>query len=284
MSLNPSSNPHQNQAAARSFHWQKLPLGWLFVALTATALLGGGLLLAQPANSGLRALAAELLAVNTGRITWYITRSAGVVAYVLLWLSTAWGMALPTGLFDNWLGRAFTFDFHQFISLLSLGFLGLHIVVLAGDSFMPYNVFQLLVPFMSPYRPLWVGIGSIAFYLSVLVTVTFYMRKRIGQGLFRAIHLSSLLAYLFGTVHGLMAGTDSSLTAALVMYLGSFLVVVFLLAYWLVSRRAAKAGSAVVVNPRPAAQVSARPATSVNPRLAGAASQRPADRISNSNR
>jgi len=238
MSLNPSTKlPLKNQPAGRSTARPDIPYGRLVIALAALALLAAAGLLAAPFSNGLRALLAQLLALDTTRATWYVTRSAGMIAYLLLWLSTAWGLALPTKLLDGRLGRAFTFDFHQFISLLSLGFLGLHIVVLAGDQFMPYSLAQLLVPFLSPYRPVWVGLGSLAFYLALLVTVTFYLRRRIGQGLFRLIHLSSLLAYLGATLHGLMAGTDSALPAAQLMYLASFLIVVFLTQYGLVKRK-----------------------------------------------
>jgi predicted ferric reductase len=238
MSLKQSTKPpFKNQPAARSATWSDFPFGWLFLALASTGLLIAGLVLAAPFSAGLRDLLAHLLALDTSRATWYITRSAGITAYLFLWLSTAWGLALPTKLFDGWLGRAFIFDFHQFISLLALGFLGLHIVVLSADSFMPYSLAQLLVPFLSPYRPLWVSLGSLAFYLSLLVTVTFYLRQRIGQKMFRAIHMSSLLAYLGATLHGLMSGTDSALPAVWLLYLGSFLIVVFLTAYWLITRR-----------------------------------------------
>jgi sulfoxide reductase heme-binding subunit YedZ len=88
------------------------------------------------------------------------------------------------------------------------------------------------VPFSAPYRPLWVGIGVIGFYLTLLVTITFYMRRRIGMKVFRMIHLLSFVSYVFAAMHGLMAGTDSVLPAAQLMYAATTLVVVFLTAYW----------------------------------------------------
>jgi hypothetical protein len=54
---------------------------------------------------------------------------------------------------------------------------------------------------------------------------------------FRAIHYTSLLAYLFAVVHALFSGTDSSMPATLILYASTFLVVVFLTAYWLVALR-----------------------------------------------
>jgi sulfoxide reductase heme-binding subunit YedZ len=175
----------------------------------------------------------NLLALNTTQIWWYVTRSAGLIAYLLLWLSTAWGLAVSSRIFDPYLQRNYTYDFHQFISLLAIGFLGLHLTVLLLDHYLPFSIAQVLVPFTSTYRPLWVGIGGIALYLTLLVTVTFYMRRRIGVRAFRIIHVFSLLAFLGAAVHGFFSGTDTSLWSVRTMYEVTFLSVVFLTSYWL---------------------------------------------------
>lgn len=176
----------------------------------------------------------SLLAIDSVQMWWYITRSAGIIAYLLLWLSTAWGLAVSNKILDPILHRMFTFDFHQFISLLAIGFLILHVSVLTLDRYLPFTWTQVLIPFIAPYRPLWVGIGVIAFYLTILVTFTFYIRRRIGMRTFRVIHILSLVAYLGATLHALYAGTDSPLLAAQLMYKGTLLVVVFLSAYWII--------------------------------------------------
>jgi predicted ferric reductase len=164
---------------------------------------------------------------------WYVTRAAGLVAYLLLWLSTAWGLAVSSKIFDPLFHRAFTYDMHQFISLLAIGFTILHIVVLFADQYLPFSLAAVLVPFVAPYRPVWVGIGIIGLYLTLLVSVTFYIRQWIGQKAFRVIHLLSFVGYISVTLHGLMAGTDSPLWTVQLMYAGSALAIVFLTAYWM---------------------------------------------------
>lgn len=181
-----------------------------------------------------------LFAVNNTHTTWYITRAAGWVAYFLLWFSTVWGLVLPTKLVDRFLSPTFTFDFHEYISLLSIGFVLLHVGVLLFDQYLPYSLAQIFVPFLSPYRPVWVGIGVLGFYLSLLVTVTFYLRKQIGQKKFKAIHSLSLVGYFGVVLHSFFSGSDSSLGSAQLVYLSTFLVVVFLTSYWLVQGRIAK--------------------------------------------
>ena len=212
-----------------------VPYGWIvFALITALVVFAGAVALSSPQSPAIHSLVNWLFALDaTQSTTWYVTRSAGILAYLLLWLSTIWGLGTASKIFDRLLHRSFTFDFHQFISLLALGFLGLHVFILLADQYLPYSLAQILVPFLSPYRPFWVGIGVIAFYISILVTVTFYMRQRIGMNTFRLIHYTSLLGYLGATLHGIFAGTDSSLPFAMLMYFGTFLMIVFLTTYWL---------------------------------------------------
>lgn len=202
------------------------------ILLTGAVLLVS-VLLQTPLGSATAKSLQSLFAINSVQTMWYITRAAGLTAYLLFWLSTAWGLAVSSKILDVVLHRSFTYDFHQFISLLAIGFTALHIIVLMFDSYLPYSLAQILVPFLSPYRPLWVGIGVIGFYLTMLVTITFYMRSRIGMKAFRVIHVFSLLAYLGATVHSFFAGTDTPLPTVMLLYAGSFLVVVFLMGYWI---------------------------------------------------
>jgi predicted ferric reductase len=201
-----------------------------------SALAAGLLLLLPPVRQTLLDLFVWLTAADTVQVWWYVTRAAGLLAYLLLWLSTAWGLAVPSRLLTPLLEQAHTFEFHQSLSLLSIGFGLLHVLVLMFDRYMPYSAWQVLIPFLSPYRPLWVGIGVIALYLILLVTATFYIRAHIGMKTFRAIHAFSLLGYLGATLHGLFAGTDSGLPLMQLLYAGTALNVVFLTVYWLVMK------------------------------------------------
>jgi predicted ferric reductase len=195
----------------------------------------GLLLSVSPIGQGVNGVTSWLLALNTNQTMWYITRAAGITSYLLLWLSTAWGLAVANRILDGKLHGSYTYDFHQFISLLAIGFMGLHIIVLLFDQYLPYNIAQILVPFLSPYRPVWVGIGVLSLYITLLVTITFYIRDRIGSRAFRTIHVFSLLAFLGAAIHGLFAGTDSPLLVVQWMYGFTFLSIVFLLTYWVVA-------------------------------------------------
>jgi predicted ferric reductase len=230
----PSSSPSKS-------NWQSF---LLYLLIAVAAFLGTLIIffvVNSPVGTAITGWLTWALAIDTTQVTWYVTRAAGLMAYILLWLSTVWGLAVASKILDTVLHRTFTYDFHQFISLLALGFLALHLIVLVGDQYLPFTIQQVLLPINAPYRPVWVAIGGVAMYLSVLVTVTYYLRGKIGMKAFRAIHVSSLVGYLAATVHSLFSGTDTALLPARLMYFGSFLVVVFLLVYWLVMRPGQKA-------------------------------------------
>jgi predicted ferric reductase len=187
-----------------------------------------------PAGQSLGTFLRWLFAADSVQIWWYVTRASGIIAYLLLWFSTILGLAVTSKYLDGMLDRLFTYDFHEFISLLSIGFTLVHILVLTLDKYLPYTFAQILVPFISPYRPFWVGIGVISFYLILLVTVTFYLRNKIGKRAFRTIHYISLLSYMDVTLHGYYSGTDTALPAMQILYKVSGLAVLFLTVYWLV--------------------------------------------------
>jgi predicted ferric reductase len=207
-------------------------VGAIFVGMLITILLGQSF-----GNTSFAQKLGSLFAMNSVQLWWYVTRASGLTGYFLLWLSMVWGFAIPTGLIKPVLENVFSYDFHEHLSLLGLGFILIHIIVLLFDKFVPFSLLQLLIPFTDPYRPLWVGLGIVSFYLLLLVTFTFYLRQRIGAKTFRSIHVLSLVSYLGTTLHGLFAGTDSALPATVLLYTGTFLVIIFLTVYWLVMRK-----------------------------------------------
>ena len=207
------------------------------IALVGLVFLAALLILLLSQTSGgvpITGLLASLFGMDTVQSWWYVTRAAGLTAYFLLWLSMVWGMGISTKIFHSAVDGTYTYDFHEFLSLLGLGFVVLHVGVLMLDKYLPFSLAQVLIPFIDPYRPFWVGLGIIGFYLFLLVTVTFYIRSRIGTQAFRSIHVISLLGYLGATLHGLYAGTDSALPVTKLLYIGTLLVIVFLTVYWLV--------------------------------------------------
>ena len=150
---------------------------------------------------------------------WYLARGAGIVAYVLLWLSIVLGLMVTGKLSRVWPGSFAAVDLHQFTSLLALAFALFHMLILLGDRYIGYSVAQLLIPFASTgYRPLWVGLGQVGLYLTAIVTFSFYVRRRIGHRTWRFVHYGSFMVYFLVTIHGLEAGTDTRSPAMVALY------------------------------------------------------------------
>lgn len=208
-----------------------LLISFIFAGMLMAVVFGGtvgGSTFAQKAQS--------LLGLNSVQIWWYVTRASGLTGYFLIWLSMVWGFAIPSKIIQPILDNTFTYDFHEHLSLVGLGFIVLHVIVLMFDKYLPFNILQILIPFTDTYRPIWVGLGIISFYILLLVTLTFYLRAQIGGKAFRSIHLLSMLGYLGATLHGFFAGTDSALPITMFLYILTFLIVIFMTVYWLVMR------------------------------------------------
>lgn len=210
------------------------------------------ILLQSPLGAIWERLFGAVFGVSSGQVTWFITRSSGIVAYLLLWLSTVWGLGVSSKFFDRAVPRAFTYDAHEYISLLAIGMTFIHVVILLWDTFAPFNLAQLFVPFISEYRPFWIGLGIIGTYLTLLVTITFYIRKWIGIQAFRAIHWLSFLAFFGVLFHSWFAGTDTNFALVRWMYLGTTLVVVAMTALWLLTRKSAPTLQKLPAAPTPA--------------------------------
>ncbi|MBL8145967.1 MAG: ferric reductase-like transmembrane domain-containing protein [Anaerolineae bacterium] len=141
---------------------------------------------------------------------WYVIRASGLTAYILLTVSILWGMALSSKIFKNWSPGPLSMVLHSGLSWIALAFAALHALLLIVDKYVPYQLSEILIPFIGPYRPLAVGLGTIAFWVVLVVTLSFSLKKRIGHRVWKWIHFTSYLAFVMVTVHGLTAGTDAS--------------------------------------------------------------------------
>ncbi len=133
---------------------------------------------------------------------------AGVLALVGLTGSVLLGLVATDRIVMTPGHRVMAQAVHRAFSFGTLAFLVIHIVteILAQRS----HVIDAVVPFLSPYRTFYIGLGTIASDLIVLLVVTSILRKRFtGHGQawrWRAIHYGSYVAFVFGVLHGLLGG------------------------------------------------------------------------------
>jgi len=139
---------------------------------------------------------------------WYLTRAAGLVTLVLLTASMVLGL-LNAGRFATrrW-PRFLVQGMHRNLSLLALAFLTVHIGTTVIDTYTSISVGNAILPFSSPYKRFWLGLGAIASDLLIVIVVSSLVRQRIGHRLWRVIHWAAYACWPVAVVHGLGTGTD----------------------------------------------------------------------------
>ena len=133
---------------------------------------------------------------------------AGVFALMALCASVALGLVATDRMILNPGHRIFAQSAHRAASFGALAFLVIHIVteILAQRV----HALDAFVPFLSPFRTFYIGLGTIASDLILLLVITGIMRKRFTVNnkawRWRAIHYTSYLAFVLGVWHGLLGG------------------------------------------------------------------------------
>ncbi len=158
---------------------------------------------------------------------WFISRSSGVVAYLLLTLGVLWGLVQSGSLFRKWLPPVLALGMHSYLNWFGLGLAALHGVILIGDGYINIDLPKVFTPFISPYRPIPVGLGIIGFYLTLLLSLSFYARSYLGQKTFRLLHYGSFGVFVLVTLHSLLSGTDTG--ALWWLYVTSLIAVTLLM-------------------------------------------------------
>jgi predicted ferric reductase len=144
------------------------------------------------------------------KVFWYLSRGSAIVAYLLLWFSMVFGVGVTNKLSVRWPGLAKTNELHQYVSILGIAFGLFHALILLGDQYMNFALWQVILPFSTAsYRPFAVGLGQLAFYAWIVILISFYIRRRIGAKVWRGIHYASYFTYLSVLVHAILGGTDA---------------------------------------------------------------------------
>ncbi len=164
---------------------------------------------------------AAISATTVNPFMWYVTRAAASSSYITLTLLVILGLErsmtrLNGGRVAWWLDET-----HQFLALLTAGLIGLHLISLLLDALIPFSVTNLLIPVAEPYRPFAVGVGVVTMYGMAAVLVSSWLRRRLGHAKWRLIHYLSFAVFAGVTLHGVLAGSDSSQPWMIFVYVAS---------------------------------------------------------------
>jgi methionine sulfoxide reductase heme-binding subunit len=166
-----------------------------------------------------------MLAVDPGpHLYWLSSRAAGTAALVLASAAVFVGTLRAGGLAGSGVrGSSRRLELgiiHEALGLATIVALLIHGLVLIGDNYLSWSLVDVAVPFVSSYKPGGNGVGIISGYIFILLSLTYYVRDRIGDSTWMVVHRFVLLAWVGSFIHTFAVGTDK--------HKFWFLVVIFL--------------------------------------------------------
>jgi methionine sulfoxide reductase heme-binding subunit len=162
---------------------------------------------------------------------WAIIRGSGIAAFALLSASVIWGLLVSSKLIARYVKAKPLTWFHESLGIGALLATLIHVLVISVHDFLDFSWAEILIPGRSDWRPLPTAFGTLAMYGLGVVVVSFYVRKWIGQRMWRAIHFGAFGVFSSSLVHGIQAGSDSTSPLVLGLYAGATIVIFGLVAH-----------------------------------------------------
>ncbi len=150
-----------------------------------------------------------MLAASSSLTVWYIARSSGIIAWVLLVLAIGSGLLLATRALGKKVPPWYMLGLHRWLSGLAVTFTAIHILAVLADTFVGFSLVNVLVPFSSSWHPVTLAAGIVAMYLMAAVQITSLARRRLSATVWRQIHLVSYATFALASLHFIADGTDS---------------------------------------------------------------------------
>lgn len=172
-------------------------------------------------------------------ITWFIIRGSGLAAFVMLSASMIWGLWISTKTFGRTVKAKGLQWLHESLALSAVIATVVHMVALSLDDFVDFTWAHILIPGVATWEPLPVALGVVGFWAMLAVSVSFYVKKWIGQAMWRSIHYLSFGSFLAVLIHGVTAGTDTSNPFVTAGYVAASVTVVLLTGIRIVTSRSA---------------------------------------------
>lgn len=143
------------------------------------------------------------------QVWWYLSRSSGIVALVLLVASVVWGVLLSTRALKPHDRPAWLLDLHRWLGGTALVMTGLHLLGLVLDGYVRFGFVELFVPGTSDYRPFAVALGILSMYVMIAIQASSYLRRHLSQRVWRTIHTGAYGVVWVALLHAGLAGTDT---------------------------------------------------------------------------
>lgn len=140
---------------------------------------------------------------------WALGRGTGVVALVMFTITVVLGIMSRSGRSIGGLGRFGVAEVHRTAALTAVGLVAVHLTSLFFDPYAQLRLVDMLLPFAGSYRPLWLGLGTVAVDLLLVITGVSLLRNWVGPRVFKAVHWLTYALWPVALLHGLGTGTDA---------------------------------------------------------------------------
>ena len=158
-------------------------------------------------------IAAAAAATTTGHTVvagtdHFLLYYAGVLALIALTAEVGIGLVASDRIFMKPSARVTAQALHRAMGFGAIAFLVIHIVleIIAGRS----QPADAVIPFLDKGRTFYLGLGTVAFDMFIVIMMTGIYRARLAANMspkaWRVIHASAYAAWIFGLIHGLLAG------------------------------------------------------------------------------
>ena len=191
-----SSDPMAKDSGPRTFAWG----AGLVIAVTLSAI----------ATSALIGIAVSSIATDR-MAPWILGRAAGITSYLLLVVLVILGLLLSHPRRAQWSrpSSAPRIRIHVSLSVFTLVFVVLHIVVLATDKYAGVGWWGSFVPMGSSYRPVAVTLGVIGMYAGLAAGLTAALAGRVSHRIWWPLHKVAIVSLVLVWIHGVLAGIDT---------------------------------------------------------------------------
>lgn len=154
----------------------------------------------------------QIIQQKSGEIPWiwYVVRSSGLVSFVTLYILTFLGLAVRIPILGKMVPPN-SLKLHCWLSIQAFIFIMIHGLAIPLDAFMQsQNVTfaSVLIPFISPYRPALMALGTLGAYVMLALMLASYLKKLIPYRFWRVIHYLGMAIYVLVAVHAFYLGTD----------------------------------------------------------------------------
>lgn len=159
---------------------------------------------------------------------WELTRASGITGYLLLFLSTVFGLISSMDFIHNKWKKFFSIG-HQYAGWMGFLVCLFHGMILYYNHYDPFTWKEIFLPFVARYSWFWSGIGTLSLYFMVIVLLSSDLINKLGKRLWKTLHYFAFGAYGFALLHGIFLGTDTREWWVIMLYASTSAIVLSLI-------------------------------------------------------